>query len=174
MDRRTVLKSLGVAGVVGVGAIALPTGAQAVDRPRSTEDPLEFVTATMTDWDVARVVAGDDRSAQQAYVQHVRMNYRTLTSREKLRETLAAGGASSPPAGMAAASAAFLPIIPIVGRALLAAARRYGPAVYRSLRDAVRGGYGRFQEWTRNHPWVAGILGGVSSNAVYDWLRQNI
>lgn len=35
-----------------------------------------------------RIVAGSDRSAQQAYVQRVRMNYPALASREQLHDAM--------------------------------------------------------------------------------------
>lgn len=70
---------------------------------------------------------------------------------------------------------AALPLIPIVIRvaaqAIIAAAKRYGPAIFRSLKNAVSKGYNAFVNWTKSHPWVAGIIGGLATNAIYDALK---
>lgn len=101
------------------------------------------------------------------------MTYPDQTPREQLRSVLADGGSSG--ADDAEIAPAAVPVVvAIAGRALLAAVKRYGPAMYRGLKSAVSRGYGAFNQWTKDNPFVASIIGGVSSSALFNWLVENM
>lgn len=46
--------------------------------------------------------------------------------------------------------------------------------MYRGLKSAVSRGYGAFNQWTKDNPFVASIIGGVSSSALFNWLVENM
>ena len=143
--------------------------------PAVDEDALAFVAPGMSSQDVASLVCGN-AGERSAYLGHVRQRYPLLPPREQLRAVLLKGEELKPSpeaAGLSAATYAG-PLIPIVGRALIQAAKRYGPAVFNSLRSAVRRGYGAFNDWVRRHAFAAGVMAGVAGNAVYDWLRAHL
>lgn len=177
MDRRDLIKTGSVAstaGVIASLAMLSPSAANASTAP--AEDALSFVTPDMDAHDVSNLIA-ETGQEKRDYVAHVNSLYADYSAREQLRMVLlrdsgAIVGSSvhqgAPP------MVGALPLVAIAGRALLAAVRRYGPRMYNSLKNAVKSGYDSFNEWTKNNPFVAGIIGGVSSAALYDWLTTNI
>lgn len=74
-----------------------------------------------------------------------------------------------------------LVIIAHIGRIVIQAAARAAVATYNLLRHIVRlgwyfgkRGYAAFNEFLKRHPFIAAIIGGVSANEVYNWLRANM
>lgn len=170
IDRRSLLRS--GAGLSVAATAALFAGpVLAEPAASSTEDPLSFVTADMSTRDVAALLYDDASTAEaDAYVDLANGNYPELDPREQLRSILRSDGA--PQAGQSAAVAPMaLPLAGIAARALIAAAKRYGPAAFRSLKSAVAKGYKAFEAWIDEHKFAGGIIVGVAGSAVYDALK---
>lgn len=172
MDRRKFIRSSSTAGVIGaVSSLALLAPSAASASSENAEDALSFVTPEMNAWDVADLVAETDRE-KRGYVSHVNSFYPDYSAREQLRVVLLRGeGVDS---GSPFRPAPLLPAAALAGRALLAAARRYGPRMYNSLKNAVKNGYNAFNDWVKENPAVGTIVGGVPGAALYDWLKNNI
>lgn len=132
------------------------------------KDPLAFVDESMSTEDVANLLFADNMDERQKYLDEVAAKWPDLAPREQLRSVL-----DGSTAGDVRAAAPPL-LVAVAGRALIAAAKRYGPSMFRALKSAVSRGYKSFNQWTKDNPWVAGIIGGVSSAALYDWLKENL
>jgi len=188
MDRRKFFR--GVAGVGALGAASLfsatavaspsKVSVERVPEPSADGDPFAFITDDLSEEQAADLIFEDaPKSERDAYLAAVRDMFPNSSPRDQLEQYLRSAESSenASPAGMEApASGAVAPaVIPIAVRiaaqAIIAAAKRYGPAVYNSLKSAVSKGYSAFVEWTKSHPWVAGIIGGLATNAIYDALK---
>ncbi|MDN5896087.1 MAG: hypothetical protein L0H93_18925 [Nocardioides sp.] len=173
MDRRTLLRS-GAALTVGTAATALVGPALAESSTEQVEDPLDFVTDDMSTRDVALLLYADDTVAERdAYVKLVNRRFPDLSPREQLRNILHSGADETTlNARSATVAPMVLPIAGVVARALVAAAKRYGPSVFRSLKSAVGRGYAAFERWIDDHKFAGGIVVGVAGAAVYDVLKS--
>lgn len=176
MDRRTFFRTS-----TGVGAAALLTGvagqaAHASGTSVSPEDlekdPLAFVEDGMSTQDVADLLFEGHPEEKRIYLAKVE-KFPDQSPREQLRSVLS--GRQAPSASDPEIVPAAVPVVvAIAGRALIAAAKRYGPAMYRGLKNAVSRGYGAFNQWTKDNPFAAGIIAGVGGSALYDWLKENL
>lgn len=172
MDRRSLFRASGVAAGLGLTSVLAPTAALASSSPDSSEDAFAFVTDDMTTEEVADLLfEGAPQAERDAYVELVEDKYADLSPREQLRNAVIEDEADESDVTPAA-----VPLIPIAAkiaaRALVAAAKRYGPSIYRSLRNAVAKGYNSFKAWTNEHQFASGVLAGVTGSAVFAALQE--
>ncbi len=176
MDRRTFFRASASIGTVALLGGAVGEAAHASESSVSQEalerDPLAFVEDGMSTEDVADLLFEGHPEEKQSYLAEVE-RFSDQTPREQLRSVLS-NGKESGSNSTEMAPAAVPVVVAIAGRALLAAVKRYGPAMYRGLKSAVSRGYGAFNQWTKDNPFVAGIIAGVSGSALYNWLADNL
>lgn len=176
MDRRRFFQTSAGSGSLVLFAATMGQTAHAdtstVSQADLEQDPLAFVEDGMLTNEVAEALFDGQPQEREAYLAAA-SKYPGLAPREQLRSVLASGDESGT-SDAQVAPAAVPVVLAVAGRALLAAVRRYGPAMYRSLRDAVTRGYSAFNQWTKDNPFVAGIIGGVGSAELHRWLTENM
>lgn len=167
LDRRALLG----AGAAGIAALVVGGGSAQAAPTAADADALSFVTESMTTADVAAIVGGDSATDRATYLALVAQLAPNLAPREQLRMVLLSAGANSH--GTQARALALPLVIGIAARALVAAAKRFGPAIYRGLVSAVKRGYAAFNQWCKDHPFAAAFLG-AGAYEIFQWLRDNI
>ena len=171
MDRRTLFRGgIGLTAAAVTGLAAAPALAESA----SSDDALDFIPADATTAQVADLLfEGAPAAEREAYIELATSKHPDLSGREQLRAILHDDAGSEP--SNDAITPRALPILPAAGiaaRALIAAARRYGPAVFNSLKNAVGKGYSAFNAWLAEHQFAGGIIVGISASAIYDALKS--
>lgn len=96
---------------------------------------------------------------------------RSATTGHNIPVSVGAGVAVSAAAGMNDAAAGQQAMG--IGRAFIAAVKKYGASVYKAMVKAIKGGYNNFVKWYNTLPgWVKGAAGTIGTSALYDALKS--